>query len=763
MKDNITICRIIIYLKNYFCNLYKLVLYIWGDILVYINKIIIQNFRQLKNVRLELQKDTTILAGPNNSGKTTIILLLKRILSEKTITICKDDFPVFDANEWFNKVYMIFKNHITTGKNKEKEVIIKNILDDLFPFEDKSKHIIIPECSVMFQIDYNDSDDIRYFADYIMDLDENKNSFYFLYKVEFNQTLFTKLISKNFDRIKIKFDNNENNKNKNAIDNLLTGLYSESLEPKCYFGDSKYQNLSPINNIQDFKNLFYFDCISAARPLGDSINKEQHSLSKSLVSLASTDQNWKEEIDKLPGQVFNALDTSKIQNKVKDVSAEALNETIKSISETNGNHTGEIAITLDVTEDNVSDLIDETTNAEYFFGDSTLNESSQGLGYSNLIYLHIRIQKYIKSQNPLLVNLLVIEEPESHMHPQMQNVFSQKLLKIYDENGLQGLITTHSNEIVKGAGLRKLRVIREVTQFNSHVFNLSSFINELKPGDNCDEISKDMLENFHDWFFEIGFSEVVFADAAILYEGDTERLYIKKLMTYPEYKKLHQKYIAFIQVGGAYAYNYKNILEFLKIKTLIITDIDYNCNPNSEKDVLKSQTTNSTLKNFYYCDNFTKKGLKKPDGFILRIEELYKWIKSIIHIVYCETIKDLKGNKVNKELIYLTFQTDDDKYTRTLEAAMISKKLGINGYDPLKRSKWIENKNNFKLKFSIPDNCIIDKKTNEREKDSIFTLWDILKSTSNSKTDFMYSVILNGYEKEMLPNYIKEGLKWLMV
>jgi len=728
---------------------------------MYINKVVINNFKQLRNVNLELQKDTTILAGPNNSGKTTVILLLKRILSEKTFVVSKDDFPVFDVNEWLNKVYPVFKNHITTGIEEESEDIIKKILDELFPQENTLEHIIMPECSVKLQIDYNELDDIRRFADYIMDLDEEKSSFYFLYKIEFNQAFFTKIITKNFGKLKLKFINNNKEKNKSFINNLLIDLYIQSLKPKCYFGDSNYRNLSLIENIQDFKNLFYFDCISAARPLDDSINKEQHSLSKSLVSLASTDSNWMDEISKLPEQVFNALDTSGIQEKVKAVSTTTLNETIKSISETNGHNTGEIAITLDVTEDNVSDLIDRTTIAQYSFGDNTLNENSQGLGYSNLIYLHIKIQEYIKSKNPLLVNLLVIEEPESHMHPQMQNVFSKKLLKIYDENGLQGLITTHSNEIVKGVGLRKLRVIREITKFNSNIFNLSSFVNEIKSDCSCNSESKDMLENFHDWFFEVGFSEIVFADAAILYEGDTERLYIKKLITHKDYEKLQQKYIAFIQVGGAYAYNYKGIIEFLQIKTLIITDIDYDCSPTTKEEVLKSQTTNATLKNFYHND-LAKKKSRELDVEVLQIEELYKWIKEINHIVCNKTFKDLRDEELKKELIYLAFQTDDDNYTRTLEAAMLSKKFGVNGYEVLKRSEWINKKNTSKLKFSIPNNYICDKEANEREKDSIFTLWDILKSTSNSKTDFMYSVILNGYEKEMLPNYIKEGLNWLM-
>ena len=55
-----------------------------------------------------------------------------------------------------------------------------------------------------------------------------------------------------------------------------------------------------------------------------------------------------------------------------------------------------------------------------------------------------------------------------------------------------------------------------------------------------ENLSDKELANFFDWFFEIGYSEIVFADKAIFYEGDTERLFIRKAMTLEKYKKLHQ-------------------------------------------------------------------------------------------------------------------------------------------------------------------------------------------------------------------------------
>ena len=67
------------------------------------------------------------------------------------------------------------------------------------------------------------------------------------------------------------------------------------------------------------------------------------------------------------------------------------------------------------------------------------------------------------------------------------------------------------------------------------LLNFKVFANELY-NDNEVSLSVEELEDkelakFFDWFFEIGYSEVIFADKVIFYEGDTERLYIRKLLT----------------------------------------------------------------------------------------------------------------------------------------------------------------------------------------------------------------------------------------
>ena len=86
---------------------------------------------------------------------------------------------------------------------------------------------------------------------------------------------------------------------------------------------------------------------------------------------------------------------------------------------------------------------------------------------------------------------------------------------------------------------------------------------------------------------------------------------------------------------------------------------------------------------------------------------------------------------------------------------MLCKLLKKNVFDQIKRSEWKENKKENQLMFTIPNN-------KEGETDSLFNIRNIIESTSKNKTDFMYSVILNGMTDELLPDYIEEGLQWLM-
>ena len=83
--------------------------------------------------------------------------------------------------------------------------------------------------------------------------------------------------------------------------------------------------------------------------------------------------------------------------------------------------------------------------------------------------------------------------------------------------------------------------------------------------------------------------------------------------------------------------------------------------------------------------------------------------------------------------------------------------FSIDVSDSFKKRIGLIKKRDSKLRFSIPQKIIL-----QFLKETLLTVRDILLSTSGSKVDFMYSVILNNYVECMIPDYIAGGLEWLM-
>ena len=703
-------------------------------------KVKIINYRQLQNVELDLQDSLTVLAGPNNSGKTTLISVLKGMFYDKKLRFNYSDIPTNLSTAWLDKILPVFQTIMT---KHDKETGIREIVKQISSNEAFAANYVMESFQAQIQVDYDPaSDDIQCFADYLMDLDENKHSFYFLYTYEPSISSFEKVLNEHYDKMVARFRDIENPEGVEKDTKLyflkeeLLRLYCNASVEKCSFCNSDYQNANAME-VSAFKKLFNFQNIPAIRELDDSESDSSKGISKRVIALLKDNDMWVKATKKLPDLLLSDIENSGAKKEIKNSSIKSLDDTIRDISKTSGGHIGKLQLEMDVDEQDVEDFIQRITRAKYDIDGLLLNEESQGLGFSNLIYLHMRLEEFYKSVDNNKVNVFFIEEPESHMHPQMQNIFIRFLKKYYADKKLQGLITTHSNEIARMVGLDSLRVIRQTEKAKSELFDLSKFRNAIKNKkvENVDADSEFLLANFFDWFFEIGYSELIFADKVVLYEGDSERLYIRKLLGLSAFSSLYDSYIAFIQVGGAYAHNYLPMLTMLKMKTLIITDLDYDKASITLEAAKNSISTNATINHCYRLSCPDKGTQYSPT-----INELYDFQKKDKVVLY-------------DGLVYLAFQ-DENSTARTLEEAMLNKLLETNVFEKLKRSEWKSIRKENKLTFTIPNN-------KKGEKDSEYSIRKIVEATSDNKTDFMYSVILSGNEEKMLPDYIKEGLLWL--
>lgn len=710
----------------------------------------IANYRQFTDAeQLNLDEWLTVVAGANNSGKTSVLELLNNILgtkegdsSQKSV-FKPEDIPTTNVNKWIKSIAPVFRK-VLADKSVNEDNFPGRVKEEITekPEKDKiAKDYLLPFLELQFCVTYdeNENDEVQKFAGYYMDLEDGKRQFFFCYKMVLNEVKYFKELKKQFPRINRRYNSIKEAEDEKkpvhdreeAFYQILLKVYFSCLEEKMWYCDETF-TLQESMEKKEIRPLFHLKFIQASRRLDDVGNDKNFTLSKEMIGVLEKSENWNELMDSLPDKVLGKIEEDDVKQTVYEQSIKEMEETVNQILESNGGKEIKPDILLDMKEEHIKDLLGNVMAAKYKVDDSYLGEASQGLGLSNLIYLHLQIQKFIKEYDEQKVNLFFLEEPEAHMHPQMQQVFMKYLLDLERKATpkLQGIMTTHSAEMAAVSGFAPLRVIRMGEEKKSRIVDLSSLDKE-----------------YFDLFFEIGYSEIIFADKVIFYEGDTERMYLRKLIQQEEFKELRKQYVAFVQVGGAYAHNYRDILDLLQIKTLILTDIDYEKDALSKAEVEGSATTNATIKKFF-CKDESKEE-------VIKISDLYERKKN--------------GKNIIDKKIYVAFQGVNDGYTRTLEEAMLCKKYGMKVWDTKEKQEWEELRKQAGLSFSIPDtyeeivkeNGQSKKEKKKYQPQSRLSVRDILKATSGKKTDFMYSVLLKNMEKEMLPDYISEGLIWL--
>lgn len=711
-----------------------------------IEKLIVKNYRKFKEEKITLDDQITAIAGANNAGKTSLVELMSTIFTkEKRDSLKIDDMHIRSRLEDEAKLENIIRDECKSNDEKFKD--LKTISKNL------------NKISIGIVIKYDDGDQLEKFSCYLADVDITKRNFYFLIEYEYG------LIKDNdiMEIIKGEVDFRE------VFSNLVS---------KIYYSDENFENKVEIKDKNEFYGLFNYHCVYAIRKLADRSEEKQNFLSKHLLQTVQNNNSWKDNLKSLIKDINKLLNTQELSKEIDTITLQQVKSTLESFSKTNGGNTGKLGIDFRLENKDIEKVLMDFIHI-YFEQDEgvKIKEQKQGLGYSNLIYLLLEAQIFNEKMDAKKVNLLIFEEPEAHLHPQMENIFIRYISKfnmmeveasdvemkeveeveeveevveetdiktaeaeiakataevaiataeILDKPKLemkkvpfQMLITTHSSEMTKTIGLNNIRVLRSNGHTESKVYDLNNFIN-----------LPDVDRKFYNKFFQFSMVDMVFADKLILFEGDAERLLFKYLISsLKKYENLSSQYISYIQVGGAYAHKYIDIINFLEIKTLIFTDIDYEYKKDDiEKDaslILKEiegrKTTNETIKKI--------------------LEE------SVISKIFKKS-KEKQGIFLSNNKICLKFQTDIDGYARTLEDALLYKLL------------------NFETVFSKISKTDFEKIITEKQlllantSKSETSLRDRIDKLKN-KTDSMYALIESGNINYAIPNYIEEGLDWL--
>jgi len=515
---------------------------------MYLKSLQIENFRCIKNLTLEFNKGLNVIIGENNTGKTAVIDALRLSFSigieRREIFPSPDDFFINRVAEKANEIEF----HLVFSDISEEE---KGIFVEMLAINDGNE----PELKLH----------IRY-----------------------------ELI------------------NKNGI---------EKIKYRYWGGENKGQNIPP-----ELMSLFYFVYLGALRNaerdlrpsrgnrLGQLFMKlegnkdKQKGYAESLNKIINENHKWTELIDKAQEKVNTHLKKTSILNDTQTIKIDFLPLEFKKIVE---NMKMFIPFKYIVKKEEISRILGANNEVlrRYFanpdeenlefrgnfkdileldYKDKKINENikknlediynkslirfeigQNGLGSNNLIYIATVLgdlleRKFIEKETYIT---LLLEEPEAHLHPQLQDILFNYFKEIENKN-IQVFITSHSPTITAKTNIDSTIVLYKQ---NDKIASL--------PLKKCPlEVKhKKYLERFLD----VTKSQLFFAKGVILVEGISEALLLPVFADIiGEKYNFDKNGIEVVNIGGVTFEPFANLFnsdkenERLNIKCAIITDND---------------------------------------------------------------------------------------------------------------------------------------------------------------------------------------------
>jgi putative ATP-dependent endonuclease of OLD family len=559
----------------------------------------IKNFRLLADCELALEDLTTVIVGRNNSGKTSLSEVIRRLLA--------DGSAVFQLEDFSSTCYDGFCSAWEAKNNDREEDVVRALVPYI-------------ELRLTFQYD-PDRPQLGPLSPFVIDLDPNCAKALVVIRYELKDGRLSEL----FDGLPVTPLSDDA---KLTFFRTLRERIPSNFETRIWAEDpNDAGNHRPLPS-STVKNLVKTGCINAQRGLDDVTSRESDVLAKTIellfatASSASANATDKQIADELTEAVQS------IQAQINTDFCGQLKGLIPALKSFGYPGLGTQELHTETILD-VRKLLSNFTKVRYAgYGGVALPESYNGLGTRNLIFILLQLASFYKAFRAETtspgVHLIFIEEPEAHLHPQMQEVFIRQLSKtaqlLVDSTEdrapwpVQFVVSTHSSHIANEAGFESIRYFLGHSVPDAQAGVRQTRIKDLRRGlDGVSEPDKRFLHQY----MTLTRCDLFFADKAILVEGLSERLLLPVIISkleeaQPDFPKLSSQYVTTIEVGGAYAHLFFQLLHFLELRSLIITDLDaVEKAGGSACEVHKgTYSSNACLKAWFANDNpFTLAGL----------------------------------------------------------------------------------------------------------------------------------------------------------
>jgi predicted ATP-dependent endonuclease of OLD family len=557
---------------------------------MHLNRYHLRNFRRLEDVEVKLEKEDTIFVGANNSGKTSATAAFRLFVSRR------GNFSIYDfSSSLISKLDHFGESDFLSKDDEEKEQL--------------AAQLPAIELDLWFDVSATTYGRVAYLLPSVMS-EYTEVGVRIRFTVKDAEELY-----KDYHSLYLSGPDQDG-----FISRTLSYFLSQGDNLKGYFGLQYFvleKSSSEANDLvlhpmeQDkgrraIDSLLNIKYVTAQRNIDDSDSTRSNRLSAVFASYYKQRNFEKPKCDNESIRVIDESNLnltrhyetqfSRLIKVIKALGFPGLNDrALRIVSNLNPEQalSGNTAVTY----------VESGTKHE-------LPEAYNGLGFKNLIYIAIQIANFqiqwaeMEGEERPLCQLIFIEEPEVHLHPQVQQTFIRQIRNVMqqisediDDSGhmQQLVVTTHSSHIVAEASLEFIRYFRRTrTQHStetdslgaSEVLSLANFNPEDAEPENLEFLRK---------YITLTHCDLFFADAAILVEGTVERL-LMPMMIENVAPELKSAYLTVLELGGAYAHRFVQLLKFINLPTLVITDLD-SVDPASHYSTCRADYPNAVTSN----------------------------------------------------------------------------------------------------------------------------------------------------------------------
>ena len=517
---------------------------------MYLKYLKIKNFKNLESATFEFQKGSNVILGENDSGKSNAMQALRILL---------DDSYYFSTK---NLRESDFSNSL--GNWKGHWIIISAFFDEISETDEN--------CEIVRDLKIDDDKEKQALLSSHIRSEHNNYGTLTLYirpRKEIRKSMNNAKSASEFEKIRetITLDDYEFVYRARSLDFFLGETFYQKIVGDIennHYSNPEEDNGAILGSKVDMTEVWQYISvvfIDALRDVSQELRKTNNPIKKVMNNIREKINDL--DIKEIKSIIRNLNETISAVDQIKKVSIN-INETLLDTAGFIYSPKIDLASSLKDNFDSISRFITVKSEKD--------NLDTLGLGHLNVIYIALKLVEFKYIRNRELLNIMIIEEPEAHVHVHIQKTLFENMKN--KDSYTQVIMTTHSTNISEVSEVDRMNILRAEND-KSEVMNPNNKLEEY--GHNLFNGVKNV--NFVESvqrYLDAKRTSLLFAKGIILVEGDGEEILIPNLVKSALGVSLDELGISIINVGSV-SFEYIASLfneDRIRRNCAIITDLD---------------------------------------------------------------------------------------------------------------------------------------------------------------------------------------------